>query len=128
MVIDTLNDRVYIGFSTSRGDSNGVYLRDRLTPLNDGLTELPRRFLLSQNYPNPFNPSTVIRYQLRVESRVMLRVVNILGQEVKTLIDGIQDAGFKTVEFNAGDLASGIYYYRLSAGSFTQTKKLVLMR
>jgi len=101
--------------------------------------------MLAQNHPNPFNPSTTILFDLPVESYVMLKVFNILGKEVATLIDGRQEAGYKTIEFsaegvsasggNASTLASGIYFFRLDATSvhdpgksFTQVKKMLLMK
>jgi len=89
---------------------------------------IPGEFYLSQNYPNPFNPITVFRYQLPIESKVTLRINNLLGQEIKTLIDEWQDAGYKTVEWDANNVASGVYFYRINAGSFIQTKKLILMK
>ncbi|TAK56350.1 MAG: T9SS type A sorting domain-containing protein [Bacteroidetes bacterium] len=93
-----------------------------------GDSELPNTFSLEQNYPNPFNPSTVIRYQLPVNSHVTLKVYDLLGREVATLVDGMQDAGFKMQEWNAGGFASGVYLYQLKAGSYTEVKKLVLMK
>ncbi|MFN0159334.1 MAG: T9SS type A sorting domain-containing protein [Bacteroidota bacterium] len=85
-------------------------------------------FRLHQNFPNPFNPATRISYDLPVGGTVSLKVFTLGGQEVATLAQGNQSAGAHVVEFNAGNLASGVYFYRLQLGSFTQTKKLTLMR
>jgi len=90
--------------------------------------ELPREFDLAQNFPNPFNPSTVIRYALPVKSHVLLTVHNLLGQLVATVVNGDQDAGFHDVRFDALNLASGVYLYRLEAGKFIETRKLTLIR
>ena len=84
--------------------------------------------MLSQNYPNPFNPSTAISYQLSAVSQTTLKVFNILGQEVATLVNEVQQAGVHTVNFNANNLSSGIYFYQLHAGNFVETKKMVLMK
>ncbi len=88
----------------------------------------PLTVRLSQNYPNPFNPLTVIRYQLSEQSQVTLRVFDLLGKEVATLVKDVQDAGYKSIEFDATNFASGVYYYRLVAGNFVETKKLLLLR
>ena len=116
------------------GDSDvvvNVYSSD----VGRNTTRLPKTFSLSQNYPNPFNSVTVIRYQLPVNSHVVLRIYNMLGQEIKTLIDGIRDAGYESVNFDASTLASGIYFYKVEAAStanakqvFTQVKKMVVIR
>ncbi len=90
--------------------------------------ETPHSFNLLQNYPNPFNPSTVITYRLAAGTHVSLKVFNILGQEVVTLIDRNESAGTYKVIFNAEGLSSGIYFYSITAGSFHQVKKMILLR
>ncbi|MDE3058201.1 MAG: T9SS type A sorting domain-containing protein [Bacteroidota bacterium] len=89
---------------------------------------LPQRFTLDQNFPNPFNPATTIRYSIPAESKVVLKVYNLIGQEVATLVNTDQRVGTYSVQFDASKLASGVYFYRLSAGSFVQTKKLLLLK
>ncbi len=93
-----------------------------------GQAPLPRAYTLEQNYPNPFNPATVIRYSLPARGRVVLKVYDMLGREVKTLIDEIQDAGSRSTSWDADGMPSGIYFCRLTAGEFTETKKMVLMK
>jgi hypothetical protein len=89
---------------------------------------IPKEFMLGQNYPNPFNPTTLIRYDLARDSRVVLKVFDIYGRLVGTLVDAFQSAGSRSVEFGAGRLASGVYFYRLQAGNFVDVKKLVLAK
>ncbi|TAK62390.1 MAG: choice-of-anchor D domain-containing protein [Bacteroidetes bacterium] len=104
-------------------------------------SEEPSEFALYQNYPNPFNPATVIRYQLSVNSYVTLKVYDVLGREAATLVDEMQDAGFKSQEFDASGLPSGVYFYRISAVgqvqgtpsgdgilSYTEIKKMLLVK
>jgi Secretion system C-terminal sorting domain len=89
---------------------------------------LPSKFKLYQNYPNPFNPSTVISYELPVSSRVTLKIYDVLGREIATLFDGDQNAGIHHVTFSAAALSSGVYFYRLQAGPYYETKKLLLLK
>jgi hypothetical protein len=85
-------------------------------------------FNLSQNYPNPFNPGTTIKYSVPELSKVKLTLFNLLGEEVATLVNEEKVAGYYTVEFNAANLPSGVYFYRIQAGEFVQTKKMILMK
>ena len=97
--------------------------------IEDGLeAELPAKFSLAQNYPNPFNPSTVISYQLAVNSVVSLKVYDMLGREVAILVNGMQTAGSHQVTFNAAGLSSGIYLYRLYTGQHSVTRKMMLLK
>lgn len=91
-------------------------------------TIAPQGFALYQNYPNPFNPRTTIGYQLPSESYMTLKVFSVLGNEVITLVNGKQQPGRWSVSFDAGGLPSGVYYYRLQAGSYNETKKLILVK
>ena len=98
-----------------------------LTDVEDE-TQLPTEFALMQNYPNPFNPSTVISYQLPVSSKVTLKVFDVLGNEIATLVNEEKPAGVYEINFNSNKLASGVYLYKLQAGGFTETRKMILMR
>jgi hypothetical protein len=88
----------------------------------------PLVYELAQNYPNPFNPTTKIEYSIPAQARVELRVYNLVGQEVATLVNDVQSAGVHFVKFNATNLASGVYFYRLVAGDFVSVKKMVLLK
>jgi hypothetical protein len=91
--------------------------------------KMPSEFSLSQNYPNPFNPTTTIQYQISKKTEVSLKVYNILGKEVATLVDGVENPGNKEIKFNAGNLSSGVYIYVLIAGSsFVDKKKMLLIK
>ena len=95
---------------------------------NEGLLNTPKEFELNQNYPNPFNPSTNIQYALPVDAHVSLVIYNALGQKVMELVNGQKSAGYHTATFNASALSSGVYLYRLTTPSFTQTKKMLLVK
>ena len=94
---------------------------------NDNIL-IPQSYELEQNYPNPFNPVTIIKYSLPSESKVILKIYDMLGKEVTTLVNSIQTPGEYIINFNASNLPSGIYLYKMTAGNFTQTKKLVLLK
>ena len=92
------------------------------------INELPTGFLLSQNYPNPFNPSTIIKYHIPELSFITLKVYDLLGNEIKTLVKEEKPAGTYQIDFDGTELPSGIYFYQLKARSFVETKKMVLIR
>ena len=91
-------------------------------------SQTPEEVTLNQNYPNPFNPSTIIRFGLPSKAAVSLVVYNTLGQKVATLMEGEQEAGYHEVKFDGSGLASGMYFYRMRAGTYVQTRKLLLLR
>jgi hypothetical protein len=119
-------------------DPNNYILKDIVgTTSSDELQNIPSIFSLSQNYPNPFNPSTIISWQIAVSSHVTLKVYDLLGREVATLVDEFKQAGKYNSEWRIenlsaarqnGELPSGIYYYTLQAGNYIQTKKMVLIK
>jgi hypothetical protein len=90
--------------------------------------ELPQQYFLNQNYPNPFNPITTISYSLPKRSLVQIKIFDILGKEIATLVNEQKSTGTYSVQFNGSALASGIYFYKMQAGSFTETKKLILLK
>jgi len=90
--------------------------------------EIPGEYFLSQNYPNPFNPTTTIQYSIPQRNNVTLKVYDIIGNEVAKLVDEEKNVGVYTLNFNTSQLASGVYFYRLQAGSFVETKKMILLK
>ncbi len=91
-------------------------------------SELPDSYSLGQNYPNPFNPYTVISFQLSVVSDVILKVYDVMGREVRTLVNGNMQAGTYEVSFDGSGLNSGVYFYKISAGNYSETKRMILMK
>jgi hypothetical protein len=98
--------------------SNEIYI-DNLAPAD---------YVLEQNYPNPFNPSTTIKFGVPEKSNVVLTVYNSLGAEVATLVNEVREAGSYEIQFNANNFSSGIYYYRIASGNFTEIKKMILLK
>jgi hypothetical protein len=111
------------------GDVYGKVIQPSTTGINeDGVNLTAQEFSLSQNYPNPFNPSTSISFKLSASSFVSLKIFDLLGREVTTIVSEQLSAGDHLRQWNAVNIPSGIYFYRLQNGSFTETKKLVLLR
>jgi len=107
-------------------DLNGNYKYYNLSGAID--VTLPKSFFVYQNYPNPFNPTTKIDFDIPAESNVVLKVFDISGREIKTLLSEKKSAGYYSVVFNAEAIASGVYFYRLQAGDFTSTKRMILIK
>jgi hypothetical protein len=94
----------------------------------DQVDEMPTEFLLSQNYPNPFNPSTKIKYSIPQSSNVIIKVFDILGSEIETLVNEEKPTGTYEITWSAANLPSGVYFYRIQASSFVETKKMLLLK
>jgi len=143
-ITDTIAVTVYDNTYDPLNDYDSTIVNDNMTNGNEswftfavdtsttGVTEnnleMPESYVLSQNYPNPFNPSTTISWQTPVSGWQTLKVYDVLGTEVTTLIDEFKPAGRYDVDFNASGLSSAVYFYRLTTGSFTGTKKLILIK
>ncbi|MBE0572405.1 MAG: T9SS type A sorting domain-containing protein [Ignavibacteriaceae bacterium] len=91
-------------------------------------TDQKDEYQLNQNYPNPFNPTTIISYSLPASNHVTIKVFDILGNEVTTLLNEQKEAGTHTIVFNASDLSSGVYFYKIQAGNYAETRKLILQK
>ncbi|MGO9480454.1 MAG: T9SS type A sorting domain-containing protein [Candidatus Kryptoniota bacterium] len=128
---DAVVDDIAIQYSTQNlrvaTHGRGAWQVDLITGVASP-SSVPETFAVGQNYPNPFNPSTVIGYQLSSNSFVVLKVYDVLGREITTLVNERQNAGSHSIVFNAANLPSGVYLYRLSAGNFGETKKMVLIK
>jgi Secretion system C-terminal sorting domain len=119
--------RVNAGFKNPSRKWDSVMVDLIVTNVGENTTT-PTSYKLYNNFPNPFNPSTTLKYSIPEASFTTLKVFNAVGSVVATLVNELKSAGTYEVEFNASNLASGIYYYTLSAGNFTQTKKMLLLK
>lgn len=131
---DNLAKNSKIGLDIINGemvDAQGQVFKSNLN-ISEAIYSVPVEFALSQNYPNPFNPATSIEYKLPVSGHVTLAIYNIVGQEVTRVVDGVQEAGSYKAEWNASNLASGVYIYKLSVTGaekeFSSIKRMILMK
>ena len=104
------------------------YVQNNPTGVKQTADAVPAEFKLEQNYPNPFNPTTNISYSILNTAKVTLKIYDVLGREIKTLVNSEQRPGRYNVTFDARDLSSGVYFYKLSAGNYIATKKLMLIK
>jgi hypothetical protein len=107
---------------------NNNYQIDSTTSIEDKHLSVPSNYLLYQNYPNPFNPITKIKYSIPLSDNVQIKVYDILGREIKTLLNEYKQAGTYEIEFDASNFISGVYFYSMQAGNYTATKKLILIK
>jgi photosystem II stability/assembly factor-like uncharacterized protein len=134
MPTETLEGRDMIFVDDHHGwiaSDNGIYFTEhgnQVMGIKDQKFVLPDKFELKQNYPNPFNPSTKIQYQVVGNFYVYLKIYDVLGNEVETLVNEEKPAGVYEVEFDGSNLSSGIYFYQLKAGNFVETRKMILLR
>lgn len=126
-VDDELVSRLDMAQTALDNSLGGKELMNRKAGRGTGVV-IPTEYSLSNNYPNPFNPSTVIKYELPLNNMVSLKIYDILGREVKTLVNEIQNAGSYSVVFNGSTLASGVYIYTLRSGNFSATKKMMVVK
>ena len=121
-----LSSNSYIEFPIISNTGNRFDLAFAEDNSNENTT--PYSYSLTQNFPNPFNPSTTIQYTIADAQRVELKVYDLLGREVQTLVNDVQNPGSYNIMFNAQNLSSGVYFYKLTAGSFTDIKKMTLVK
>jgi len=129
---DSVNPGSYaIGLEISSNDETfwyDTFTFDVVTSVEEELSILPKKYALRQNYPNPFNPATIIKYQIPELSFVTIKVYDVLGKEITTLVNEEKPAGAYSLEFDAANFPSGIYFYQLRTSSFVQTKKMLLLK
>ncbi|MBK7227979.1 MAG: T9SS type A sorting domain-containing protein [Ignavibacteriales bacterium] len=121
-------DNQYLFAGTSASSIWRRPLSQVVTDINDEIIAHPSEFSLGQNYPNPFNPITKIKWQSPESGHQTLKIYDVLGNEVATLVDEIKPAGSYEIDFNASQFSSGLYIYTLQAAKFTSTKKMILIK
>lgn len=131
-LLDSNNNFYVFGYKAPDGYHRTMillkYKHDPITGIEEEPEELSKEFALYQNYPNPFNPTTKIKYQVAEAGVGTLKIYDVLGREVETLVNGELFPGDGEVTFDASGLPSGIYFYRLTSGDFSSTKKMLLLR
>ena len=123
-----LNVDIYKKSAFSGNSAAPKIVNNNTSETNALIAEVPKNYILYQNFPNPFNPTTIIKYATPKNEKVTIDIYDLLGRKVTELVNGEVTAGYHEIEFNAGNLASGIYFYKLSAGSYTQVNKMLLMK
>lgn len=98
------------------------------TGMGNNTSLIPNKYELGQNYPNPFNPTTKINFAIPKQGLVTMKIYDVLGREVRTLVNEVKQAGNYTVDFNASEFASGVYFYKIQAGEFMDIKRMILVK
>jgi len=133
----TFTNDVAMGQTASESSSDSLFFGgggffgggdDWITGLNNEIEPIPLEFELSQNYPNPFNPSTTIGFSIPEASDVKIEIYNVLGQRIGVLLDEFRDAGRHSVVWDAGNIPSGVYFYRIKTSDFENTRKMLLLK
>lgn len=123
-----LDNSLASSWAASVGHGTPGKINDVYTPVDDKVALPPEKFTLEQNYPNPFNPATKIRYSVSATSLIRLKIFDVLGKEIETLVNEVQNQGYYEINFNGDKLSSGVYFYQLETNGFTSTKKMILLR
>ena len=119
---------IYVDKDNDGTIEDTLHLNNTVDVEDQGSNNIPAEYKLEQNYPNPFNPTTTIRYSIPKAGIVNLKVYNLIGEEITTLVNEDKAAGNYEVEFDASQLPSGVYLYQLNAADFVETKKMVLLK